>query len=266
VPAPIGGAAGRGFEGEHLCSAWSPLRWESRQQGYAPSENRRKRWPIEVQTEGWFSPEGRPRRFRSAKARIGIQRAQARSTPYCTQRDARCQAHRAKKRTMLLTSSSMEGALQPEGNGTFQLRSGGPLAFNLGGSARFGGAVVRGRAPDPLDDEPSRSCRCTWSQFRRTRFTPDSLVAACIEGGAAALLLDRPAIPDGSFDLSSRLAGGLLHAMSKYGLRLAAVVDDSADHSRSFRDFVRECNSGHPFRFFRTRSDAIAWLGSIEKS
>lgn len=97
-------------------------------------------------------------------------------------------------------------------------------------------------------------------------FTPDSLVAACVEGGAAALLLDRPAIPDEFFDLSSRLAGELLHALSKYGLRLAAVVDDPADHSPSFQDFVRESNSGRQCRFFPTRSDAIAWLESVERS
>jgi hypothetical protein len=97
-------------------------------------------------------------------------------------------------------------------------------------------------------------------------FTPDSLVAACIERGAPALLLDRPAIPDEFFDLSSRLAGELLHALSKYGLRLAAVIDDPANHSPAFRDFVRESNSGHQFRFFLTRSDAMIWLESAERS
>ena len=98
-----------------------------------------------------------------------------------------------------------------------------------------------------------------------TRFTPDLLVAACIEGGAEALLLDRAVIPDDFFDLSSRLAGELLHALSKYDLRLAAVVDDPTDYSKSFQDFVRESNSGRQFRFFRTKPDAIAWLESTQR-
>jgi hypothetical protein len=98
-----------------------------------------------------------------------------------------------------------------------------------------------------------------------TAFTPDALVAACVEADAAALLLDRSAIPEQFFDLSSRLAGELLHALAKYGLRLAAVVDNPADHSPSFQAFVREAHRGDQVRFFPTRSDAIAWLESVQK-
>jgi hypothetical protein len=96
-----------------------------------------------------------------------------------------------------------------------------------------------------------------------TDFTPDALVAACIEADAAALLLDRGAIPAAFFDLSSRVAGELLHALSKYGLKLAAVVDDPAEHSPAFQAFVREANGGRAVRFFPTRSDAIVWLESV---
>ena len=95
-------------------------------------------------------------------------------------------------------------------------------------------------------------------------FSADRWVADCIEGGAGALLVDRVALPDAFFDLSSRVAGELLHGLSKYGLRLAVVIDDVADHSDSFRDFVREANAGRQFRFFPSRAEAVAWLESIE--
>lgn len=99
-----------------------------------------------------------------------------------------------------------------------------------------------------------------------TVFGSDSLVALCIENGARALLLDAPAIPPAFFDLSTRLAGELLHGLSKYSLRMAAVVPDLAAHSSAFQEFSRESNSGQQFRFFASRDDAIAWLESVESS
>jgi len=99
-----------------------------------------------------------------------------------------------------------------------------------------------------------------------TAFTPDALLSACIEAGYAALLLDRSTMPDEFFDLSSRLAGEVLHALSKYGVRLAAVIGDPAGYSDSFQRFVRESNRGRQYRFFGSRTDAIAWLESVEGS
>jgi hypothetical protein len=45
-----------GFGGEHPCSTWSrdPVP-ETPRLGYAPPQNRKKRWPEEAPMEGWFS-------------------------------------------------------------------------------------------------------------------------------------------------------------------------------------------------------------------
>jgi len=99
-----------------------------------------------------------------------------------------------------------------------------------------------------------------------TEFNADSLVSACIEGGGRALLLDASAIPAEFFDLSSRLAGELLHGLSKYSLRLATVVPDLTVHSRAFQDFAHESNHGRQTRFFSSRDDAVAWLESFDPS
>ena len=91
---------------------------------------------------------------------------------------------------------------------------------------------------------------------------PDALVALCIEGGARGLLLDTPSLPAAFFDLATGIAGELLHGLSKYGLRLAAVVPDMDSHSDTFRAFCLESNRGSQFRFFETRAAAISWLES----
>ena len=93
-------------------------------------------------------------------------------------------------------------------------------------------------------------------------FDPAGVVASCIESGAHALLIDRAALPDAFFDLSSGVAGELLHRLSVYGIRLAAVVPDPAAHSQPFQDFLREANRGKQFRFCTRREDAVHWLES----
>jgi len=93
-------------------------------------------------------------------------------------------------------------------------------------------------------------------------FDPRAVVAGCIEGGKRGLLADRDALPPAFFDLSSGVAGELLHRLDLYGIRLAGVVPAPAAHSQRFQDFLRETNRGTRFRFFPTRAEAVAWLES----
>lgn len=89
---------------------------------------------------------------------------------------------------------------------------------------------------------------------------PRAIVTGCIESGSRAVLLDERTAPAAFFDLSTRVAGELLHELGKYDRRLAVVVADPTARSSSFQDFVREGNRGSRYRFFRTRDEAIAWL------
>jgi hypothetical protein len=84
----------------------------------------------------------------------------------------------------------------------------------------------------------------------------------CVENGSRSVLFDRDALPPAFFDLSSGVAGELLHRLSTYGVRMAAVVPNPSRCSRSFQDFVQEANRGSQFRFFPTRPEAIQWLES----
>jgi PadR family transcriptional regulator, regulatory protein AphA len=94
-------------------------------------------------------------------------------------------------------------------------------------------------------------------------FDPALIFRDCIENGASSLLLDRPALPDEFFDLSTGLAGELLHRLSVYHMRMAAVIPDLTVHSVNFQTFASEANRGEQFRFFPTRREAIDWLESI---
>jgi hypothetical protein len=93
-------------------------------------------------------------------------------------------------------------------------------------------------------------------------FDPTAVVTSCIESGAQSLFADEASLPAEFFDLSSGLAGGLLHRLSLYQARMAGVVSDLSAHSVHFQAFVREANRGEQFRFLRTRQEAILWLES----
>jgi hypothetical protein len=95
-------------------------------------------------------------------------------------------------------------------------------------------------------------------------FEPAAVAIACIEHGSRHLLLDEPALPAAFFDLSSGLAGELLHHLGKYAMRLAVVVPDPTVHSAAFQEFVLESNRGGRFRFFPTRGEAVAWLVAFD--
>jgi len=93
-----------------------------------------------------------------------------------------------------------------------------------------------------------------------SRLHPSELVEACIERAADGLLLDHGSLPAAFFDLSSRIAGELVHRITLYGIRTAIVVPDLAVHSEPFQEFAREANRSSQFRFFRSRREAAEWL------
>jgi hypothetical protein len=95
-------------------------------------------------------------------------------------------------------------------------------------------------------------------------FDPAAVVISCNEHGSRGLLLDEAAVPAEFFDLSSGLAGDLLHHLGKYAMRLAAVIPDPTVHSEPFQAFVLESNQGGRFRFFPTRWEAVEWLQAVD--
>jgi hypothetical protein len=97
-------------------------------------------------------------------------------------------------------------------------------------------------------------------------FDADEAVRTCIEYGATSMLIDRKALPPEFFDLSSGVAGALLHRLSVYRMRLACVVPDTTEFSSTFQAFMRESNRGSEYRFFPSRDEAVAWLENSASS
>jgi len=91
---------------------------------------------------------------------------------------------------------------------------------------------------------------------------PAAVLTGCIENGADSVLMDADALPDEFFDLSTGFAGELLHKLTTYRIRLAAVVSDPSAYSTRFQEFVGEANRGRQCRFVATRREAIEWLES----
>jgi hypothetical protein len=112
--------------------------------------------------------------------------------------------------------------------------------------------------PHPNDGDDMQS---EWYEPDPTdAFEPADLVRSCIENGKESLLLDADVIPPEFFDLSTRMAGELLHRLGVYRLRMAAVVPDVTSRSEAFQAFVLESNRGRQYRFFATREEAVHWL------
>ncbi len=78
--------------------------------------------------------------------------------------------------------------------------------------------------------------------------------------GARHLLLHRGQLADEFFNLRSGLLGEILQKFVTYGMKLAILGDFSQHPSRSFRDFVRECNRGHQIYFLPESRTALESL------
>jgi len=113
------------------------------------------------------------------------------------------------------------------------------------------------------DTPPDESIVSSYYEYDRSgTFDPGAVATACIESGSRALLVDAPTLPPEFFDLSSGVAGELLHRLTLYGIRMAGVVADPSVHSDAFQSFHLETNRGSQVRFFPTRAEAVAWLES----
>lgn len=91
----------------------------------------------------------------------------------------------------------------------------------------------------------------------------DLLVTVQYEAGCDRMILDRSAICDDFFDLSTRLAGEVLQKFINYRAKVAIVGDFSPFRSKSLDDFIYECNKGKDIFFLSNEKQAIDKLSSV---
>lgn len=79
------------------------------------------------------------------------------------------------------------------------------------------------------------------------------------EAGASALLVDKAAVAEDFFILSTGLAGEILEKFIQYRIKMAVYGDFSCYTSKPLRDFIYESNHGSDFFFAPEREEAL-WL------
>lgn len=92
----------------------------------------------------------------------------------------------------------------------------------------------------------------------------DLIMTAKFETGAARIVMDKQAICEDFFILSTGLAGEILQTFINYHIKLAIFGDFSRYTSKPLRDFIYESNHGKDFFFVSSKENAIETLTQIK--
>ena len=92
----------------------------------------------------------------------------------------------------------------------------------------------------------------------------DLAMTARYETGADRIVIDKHAITEEFFILSSGLAGEVLQKFINYHVKAAIWGDYSRYTSKPLRDFIYESNQGRDIFFTATREDAIRKLARAQ--
>lgn len=83
------------------------------------------------------------------------------------------------------------------------------------------------------------------------------------ETGCDRIALNKEAIKEEFFDLSTRIAGEILQKFINYNVKFAIIGDFSCYSSKALRDFIYESNRGKNIFFISDEYEAIERLSSI---
>jgi len=75
------------------------------------------------------------------------------------------------------------------------------------------------------------------------------------------IAVNKSAICEGFFDLSTGIAGEVAQKFVNYGIRFAIIGDFSEYTSKSLSDYIYECNQNGPLYFVADEHEALAKLG-----
>lgn len=88
----------------------------------------------------------------------------------------------------------------------------------------------------------------------------DLLMSAQYGLGTKNIVIDKAAVDEDFFSLSTGLAGEVLQKYINYGGRIAVYGDYSCYDSKSLKDFIYECNKGTNIFFAATEEEAVDML------
>lgn len=96
-----------------------------------------------------------------------------------------------------------------------------------------------------------------------TQSTLDLMMTTQYETGCNAIIINKSAIIEDFFKLSSGIAGEILQKFINYNIKLAVYGDYSGYTSKPLNDFFYECNNGNHIFFVETLEEAINKLENI---
>ncbi|OAB42429.1 DUF4180 domain-containing protein [Paenibacillus glacialis] len=88
----------------------------------------------------------------------------------------------------------------------------------------------------------------------------DFIATVNYEAGCDRIILNKSALCEEFFDLSTRLAGEILQKFINYHVKMAIVGDFSVYSSKSLKDFISECNKGKDIFFLSNEQQAVVKL------
>lgn len=93
-----------------------------------------------------------------------------------------------------------------------------------------------------------------------TQSALDLLMTVKYETGAAKIVIDKKAVCEDFFILSTGMAGEILQKFINYQTKIAIYGDYSHYTSKPLKDFIYESNNGKNFFFVSTKEEAIKKL------
>lgn len=91
----------------------------------------------------------------------------------------------------------------------------------------------------------------------------DFMMTVQYETGCSGIVLNKEAIAENFFILSTGFAGEVLQKFVNYHIKFAIVGDFSGYTSKPLKDFIYECNKGNDIFFVSTQQEALEKLTRI---
>lgn len=91
----------------------------------------------------------------------------------------------------------------------------------------------------------------------------DFMATVQYETGCNIIIVNKAAICEDFFHLSTKLAGEILQKFINYHVKIAIIGDFSVYTSNSLKDFIYECNKGKDIFFLPDENQAIERLTMV---
>lgn len=91
----------------------------------------------------------------------------------------------------------------------------------------------------------------------------DFMITVMYETGCSYIVLNKEAIDEEFFHLSTKLAGEILQKFINYHVKIAIIGDFSVYTSKSLKDFIYESNRGRDIFFLPDEKQAIKKLSMV---